>query len=66
MLVTYKAGYGDDESAMPDEVKRAVKLMVSHYFENRDLVLTANDVEQIEFPIGIMTVINQFALPEFQ
>ncbi len=66
VLITYKAGYGDDESSMPDEVKRAVKLVVSHYFENRDLVLTANDVEQIEFPMGIMTVINQFALPEFQ
>jgi len=66
VLITYKAGFGDDESQMPDEVKRAVKLVVSHYFENRDLVLTANDVEQIEFPIGIMTIINQFALPEFQ
>ena len=66
VLITYKAGFGDDESTMPDEVKRAVKLMVSHYFENRDLVLTANDVEQIEFPIGLMTIINQFALPEFQ
>ena len=66
VLIKYKAGYGDDESTLPPEVKRAVKLVVSHYFENRDLVLTANDVEQIEFPIGIMTVINQFALPEFQ
>lgn len=66
VLIKYKAGFGDDESAMPDEVKRAVKLVVSHYFENRDLVLTANDVEQIEFPTGIMTIINQFALPEFK
>ena len=66
VLITYKAGYGDDESKMPDEVKRAVKLVVSHYFENRDLVLTMNDVEQIEFPIGIMTIINQFGLSEFQ
>lgn len=66
VLIKYKAGYGDDGSKVPDEVKRAVKLMVSHYFENRDLVLTTNDVEQIEFPIGLMTIINQFGLSEFQ
>ena len=64
--ITYKAGYGDDESKIPAEVQRAIKVLISHYFDNRDLVLTTNDVEQIEFPIGLMTIINQFALPEFR
>ena len=67
VVITFKAGYGDDESFIPDEVKRAIKLLISHYFENRDLTLTASgNAEQIEFPPGLSTVIDQFALPAFE
>ena len=67
VTITFKAGFGDDESSVPAKVKRAIKLLVSHYFENRDLVLTSGtDAEQIEFPKGLQTVIDQFSLPEFK
>jgi len=66
VVVTYKAGFGDDESKIPDEIKRAIKVLVSHYFDNRDLIFTGTDVEHIEFPLGLSTIIDQFALPEFE
>lgn len=66
VLITYKAGFGDDASFIPDDIRGALLILISHYFDNRDLVLTTNDVEQIEFPTGLSTIIDQFALPEFE
>ena len=35
--VTYKAGYGNDPSSVPNRNKQAMLLMISHWFENREI-----------------------------
>ena len=34
--ITYTAGYGDPASATPIAIKQAIKILVSHFYENRE------------------------------
>lgn len=48
-------GYGDTGASVPECVKLGIKLLVSHYYENRDLFLTASTGMQV--PDGIAGVL---------
>jgi uncharacterized phiE125 gp8 family phage protein len=39
--VDYVAGYGDDASAVPEDLRQALLVLVAHWFEHRDAVITA-------------------------
>lgn len=41
VTVTFKAGYGDAVTKMPEEVKLAIKMLVGHYYENREAFVAA-------------------------
>lgn len=34
--ITFKAGYGTEPSAVPQKIKTAIKLLVGHWYENRE------------------------------
>lgn len=34
VMVTYKAGYGDDATAVPQKVKQAIIMLTCHWFDN--------------------------------
>jgi len=59
VTVTYVAGYGD-ASAVPDTIKNALKLLVSHWFERREVVAAANlkpvplNVERMLWPYRLL------------
>lgn len=38
--VEFKAGYGTTAASVPDSIKAAMKLLVGHWFENREEVVT--------------------------
>lgn len=38
--ITYVCGFGDDRSDVPAEYKHAIKLLVGHYYENREATET--------------------------
>ena len=40
--ITYKCGYSQDGLLVPAIAKRAMLLLVGHYFENRDMLITDN------------------------
>lgn len=49
VTVTYVAGYGASASAVPGPIKQAILLLVGHYYENRESVVTgtiASDLPQ--------------------
>lgn len=48
--VTYVAGYGDDASDVPAAVVEALKLMIGHYYENREATITGTIISRI--PLG--------------
>lgn len=40
--ITYRAGYGDEASDVPQDIRHAILLYCGHYYENRELVTFAN------------------------
>lgn len=41
--ITYKAGYGDTSEDVPSDIKAALKLIVGHWFENRESVISGSN-----------------------
>jgi uncharacterized phiE125 gp8 family phage protein len=38
--VTYKAGHSQDGQSVPEAARAAILMLVAHYFENRDMVMS--------------------------
>lgn len=50
--IQFKCGYGDNPSDVPARVKRAIKLMVGHMFDNRSEVITGVRAAAVQLPVG--------------
>lgn len=50
IVVTFTAGYGA-ASAVPDTIKHAMKLLIGHWYRNREAVLTGETSKDIEFAV---------------
>ena len=48
VTLTYKAGYGDAASNVPIQLRQAHKLILAHYYENREQYVIGQSVEEIE------------------
>jgi uncharacterized phiE125 gp8 family phage protein len=46
VTVTYTCGYGTTRAAVPNNVKDAMKLLIGHWFENREAVTMLNTIPQ--------------------
>jgi len=53
VTIAYKAGYGNAAS-VPDDVKHAIKLMLTHFFENR---LPVTDVKMEIVPMSVQNLL---------
>ena len=49
--ITYVAGYGSSRDDVPTPIKQAIKLLVAHLYENRELV-SQNSVNTIPYTVG--------------
>jgi uncharacterized phiE125 gp8 family phage protein len=38
VLITFRAGFGDDASAVPDDLRQALLLLIGHFYEHREAV----------------------------
>lgn len=62
--IAFTAGFGSAASAIPDEIKHAMKLLITNYFEHRgDVVLGSQTVGKI--PSYITDLIHGYKLYEF-
>lgn len=50
VYVEYVAGFGDDSSDVPDDLKWALFLLTGHFYENRE---ATTDLKLIETPMGV-------------
>ena len=48
--ITFKAGYGDVASAVPERIKQPIKLTLGHWYENREATSDGREVKEI--PLG--------------
>lgn len=54
--VTFKAGYGDTPASVPESLKHAMKLMIGHWYENRESVVS--DAVPRTVPLSVDALIN--------
>ena len=47
VTVRFVAGYGDAATDVPDQIKHAMLLLISHWFENREDVVVGTNMIQI-------------------
>lgn len=48
--VIYIAGYGADESSVPEDIRLAIQALVTHWYDHRGVVETAPGLTQIKTP----------------
>lgn len=63
VTVTYQAGYGVTADKVPAAIKHAALMLLSHYYENREAVLTGTI--SAELPLGVMRLLRPFIRPHF-
>lgn len=51
ITVTYKAGYGDEPSDVPDDIRAGIFLLTAHFYENREPVAIGSTVTSIPFTV---------------
>ena len=52
--VAYTAGYGATAASVPEDLKHALKLLVGHWYENREGVITGTISKALEFSIDAL------------
>lgn len=52
--IRFVAGFGATEASVPEEFKQAILLLVSHWFENREGVLTGSASKEVEFAVSAL------------
>lgn len=58
--VEYVAGYGDLATDVPSALRTAVKMMATHWYENREFTKTQSDMNQAPAPIHIQSILNRY------
>jgi len=61
--VIFVAGFGSSGSDVPEDIRRAIGLMISHWYENRDATTsggTGTEMEQI--PIGVDALLEPYQI----
>ena len=51
--IRFVAGYGDESTDVPDLYRQAVKMLVGHYYENREALLVAQGLSLSELPLSV-------------
>jgi uncharacterized phiE125 gp8 family phage protein len=58
--VIYKAGYGNTRDSVPPAIKRAIKLLLSHWDSNREATIVG--VSVAELPMGVTAALDKHRL----
>lgn len=58
--VVYVAGYGDNPTDVPSPLRTAIKMLISHWYENREFVKTQSDQNQAQCPLHVTSILNRY------
>lgn len=47
IAIAFTAGYGDDGTKVPSNVKVAMKMMITHWYETRDVTITGTIISRV-------------------
>ncbi len=62
--VEFDAGYGDNPSDVPEPIRQAMRLLIGHYWENREAV--AIGVIPAELPMAVTHLIAPYKIREYR
>lgn len=54
LQVEFLAGFGSASTAVPETLKQAIKLLVGHWYENREAMLIGQVSKQLEFTLNAL------------
>ena len=54
--ITFTTGYGANSSDIPDTIKKGIRMLVTHYYENRNNTILGMSVADI--PFGVESLLN--------
>lgn len=63
--IAFTAGYGATSAAIPDEIKHAMKLLITNYYENRGDVVVGPGYTVGKIPSFVTDLIHSYKLYEF-
>ena len=55
--VRFVAGYGSTRSSVPEKYRQAMKLLIGHWYENRETVLAAQGYSVLEMPFAVKALL---------
>ena len=61
--VRFVSGYGSDASAIPNPLIQAIRLIIGHWYENRETVVIGTIANEI--PFAAQALIDQFRIRTF-
>lgn len=61
ITITYKAGYGDTAADVPAEAKHWLRLLIGHYYENREAILPMGH-NIMRTPYGLETLVQSLRM----
>ena len=56
--IQFVAGYGSVASSVPSEIQHAIKLLVGHFYENREATTPAGNIQARELPLGVQSLLS--------
>ena len=56
--IRFVAGYGDNTENVPEIYRQAIKMLLGHYYENREPVLIAQGLSLSELPLSVQDLLN--------
>jgi len=65
VTITYLAGYGDGRLDVPEPIRQAIRLMVAHFYENRESTVIGPGLVVTETPQGWDALLAPYRVVEF-
>lgn len=59
VILTFTTGFGIDSAAVPAGYRHAMKLLVAHWFRNRESVLIGSISKELEFSLESLIMLNR-------
>lgn len=59
--VRFTAGYGDSASDVPEHIRHAIRLLVGHFYENRESVVSTGAVPK-ELPFSVRALLEPYRM----
>lgn len=63
--ITFTAGYGTDAGSVPAPIRHAIKLLVGHYYENREAVIVERGANIMQLPMAVDALLAPYRVWSF-